>query len=58
MYRYPYGPKQDRDELSLTVAGFVRGAGGTPRRSMERYRHRGVTEPNGRKQQAEQLKLL
>jgi DNA repair photolyase len=58
MYRHPYGPKEDRDDLGRTVAGFVREAGGTPRRSMERYRHRGVTGTKQGSKRPQQLKLL
>jgi DNA repair photolyase len=58
MYRHPYGPKHDRDKLGRTVTGFVREAGGTPRRPMERHGHRGVTESKPRSTKPQQLKLI
>jgi DNA repair photolyase len=60
MYRQPYGPKDARDALGRTVGSLMRSLGG-PKRSdprMERCRHRGATETNGRPKKAEQLKLL
>ena len=60
MYRNPYGPKRDRDDLGRTVASMVSRVGGPKRAAprVERYRHRGVTEAKATVEQGEQLRLL
>jgi DNA repair photolyase len=60
MYRHPYGPKRDRDDLGRTVASMVSQVGGPKRAAprVERYRHRGVTEATPGADRGDQLRLL
>ncbi|HYY08091.1 MAG TPA: intein-containing Rv2578c family radical SAM protein [Actinomycetota bacterium] len=58
MYRHPYGPKDARDALGRTVGSLVGNLGGPNHPRMDRYRHRGATESNGRPKRVEQLTLL
>ena len=58
MYRQPYGPKEARDALGRTVGSLVRNFGGPKHPRMDRYRHRGALQTNGRPKEAKQLKLL
>src|SRR5919201_4860002 len=55
MYRHPYGPKDARDALGRTVGSLVGNLGGPNHPRMDRYRHRGATESNGRPKRVEQL---